>query len=58
MVQMYDVAPLAVSCRLSPAHSVRAPDGVIVTGGAERTCTLKELLLTWAGEAHDEDDVT
>jgi len=58
VVHRYAEPPLAVSCRLSPAHTVSAPDGVIVIEGAEITCRLTELLVACAGEAQVDDDVT
>lgn len=58
VVHRYELPPLAVSCRLSPAHTVNEPEGVIVIEDAEITCRFTELLVACAGDAQDDDDVT
>jgi len=58
VVHRYELAPLAVSCRLSPAHTVTLPDGVMMIDDAEITCRFIELLEACAGETHDDDDIT
>ena len=57
VVHVYVAAPLAVSWRLSPAQSVSAPDGVMLTVGLVATLTVV-LPLTCTGDAHAALDVT
>jgi len=57
LVQRYLMAPLAVSRRLSPAHSTDGPDGEIETEGALTMSILMVLLVACAVEVQEALDV-